>query len=72
MDVDKLDLDKLRTVHVDISKLRNVVDHVTVRKTEDQKLVAKISATDSSTFLLKIQYSTGKYGDDDDKKNPLY
>ena len=41
-EIDKLDIDKLATVPVDLSKLSNVVKNNVVKKTVYDKLVAKV------------------------------
>ena len=41
-EVDKIDADKLKTVPVDLAKLSNVVKNDAIKKTEYDKLVAKI------------------------------
>ena len=46
-EVDNLDLDKLKTVPADLSKLSNVVDNDVVIKTMYDKLVIKINAIDA-------------------------
>ena len=60
-EVDKTDVDKLKTVPTDLSKLSNVVDNV-VKQTVYDKLVAKVNAIDTSGFVLKMQHNTGKSG----------
>ena len=55
--VDKLDIDKLATVPVDLSKLSNVVKNV-VKKAVYDKLVAKVNNIDTSDFVLKINFNT--------------
>ena len=52
-EVDKLDIDKLATVPVDLSKLTNVVKN-DVKKTVYDKLVAKVDNIDTSDFVLKL------------------
>ena len=59
-EVDKLDIDKLVPVPVDLSKLSDVVKDVAVNKTVYDKLVAKVDNIDNSDFLLKIKYKTDK------------
>ena len=54
-EVDKLDIDKLVPVAVDLSKLSDVVKNV-VKKTVYEKLVAKINSIDTSGFVLKTKY----------------
>ena len=58
--VDKLDTDKLATVSVDLSKLSNAVRNDVVRKTEYDKLVAKVNSTENTGFVLKTTYDTDK------------
>ena len=45
-----------------MSKLGNVVNNEVVKKTVYDKLVAKVSAIDTSGFVLKKQYTTDKSG----------
>ena len=47
-------------VPTDLSKLSNVVKNDVVKKTVYNKLVAKVDHIDTSDFVLKIKYSTGK------------
>ena len=56
--VDKLDIDKLATVPVDLSKLSNVVKNDVVKKTVYDKLVAKVNNIDTSDFVLKTNFNT--------------
>ena len=50
---DKLDIDKLVAVPVDLSELSNVVRNEVAKKTVYDKLVAKVNNTDTSGFFLK-------------------
>ena len=59
-EVDKLDIDKLVPVPVDLSKLSDVVKNDVVKKTVYDKLVAKVNSIDTSGFVLKIKYDTDK------------
>ena len=59
-EVDKLDIDKLVPVPVDLSKLVNVVKNEIVKKTLYDKLVAKENNVDTSGFVLKTEYSADK------------
>ena len=59
-EVDKLDIDKLAPVPVDLSKLSDVVKNDVVKKTVYDKLVAKVNNIDTSDFVLKTKYQTGK------------
>ena len=52
-EVDKLDIGKLATVPVDLSKLSNVVKNDVVRKTVYDKLVAKVNNVDTSDLVKK-------------------
>ena len=58
-EVDKLDIDKLAPVPVDLSKLSDVVKNV-VKKTVYDKLAAKVNNIDTSAFVLKTKYQTDK------------
>ena len=73
--VDKLAVDKLTPVSVDLSKLSNVVKNDVVKKTECHKLVAKVNNIDIKGFVLKTTYDTDKSDlerkiSDADKKIP--
>ena len=59
-EVDKLDIDKLAPVPVDLSKLSDVVKNDVVKKTVYDKLVAKIDNIDTSDFVLKTKHQTDK------------
>ena len=59
-EVDKLDVGKLVTVPVDLSKLSNVVENDVVKKDVYNKLVAKVDKFDTSDFVLKTKYNTNK------------
>ena len=54
-EVDKLDIDKLVSVPVDLSKLSDVVKRDVKRDLYD-KLVSKVNAIDASEFVLKTKY----------------
>ena len=56
-EVDKLDIDKLLPVPVDLSKLSDVVKN-NVKKAVYDKLIAKVSNIDTRGFVLKIKYHT--------------
>ena len=49
-EIDKIDVEKLRTAPVDLSKISNVVNNV-VKKTVYDKLVTKVSNIDASGFF---------------------
>ena len=55
-EVDKLSIDKLPTVPVDLSKLSNVVKN-DVKKTVYDKLVAKVNNIDTSGLVKKTDYN---------------
>ena len=57
-EVDKLDIDKLATLPVDLSKLSNVVKNDVVKKTVYDKLVAKVDNIDTSGLVKKTDYNT--------------
>ena len=57
-EVDKLDVDKLATVPVDLSKLSNVVKNDVVKKTVYDKLAAKVNNIDTSGLVLKTNFNT--------------
>ena len=57
-EVDKLDIDKVAYVPLDLSKLSNIVKNDLVKKTEYNKLVTKVDNIDASDFVLKANYNT--------------
>ena len=59
-EVDKLDIDKLVPVPVDLSKLSDVVKNHVVKKDVYDKLVTKVNNIDTSDFVLKTKYNTDK------------
>ena len=60
-EVDKLDIDKLAPVPVDLSKLSDVVKNDVVKKDVYDKLVTKENNIDTSGFVLKTKYDTEKW-----------
>ena len=52
-EVDKLDIDKLAPVPVDLSKLSDVVKNDVVQKTVYDKLVVKVNNIDTNNFVWK-------------------
>ena len=58
--VDKLDIDKLAPVPVDLSKLSDVVKNDVVKKSAYDKLVGKVDNIDTSDFVLKTKYNPDK------------
>ena len=74
-EVDKTDVDKLKTVRVDLSKLRDVAKNDVVKKAVYKKLVSKVINIDTTGFVLKTKYDTdksdlGKKISDAEKKIP--
>ena len=59
-EVHKIDVDKLKTVPVNLSKLSNVVNNDVVKKTSYNKLVTKDNNIDIGGFILKTKYDTDK------------
>ena len=59
-EVDKLDIDKLLPVPVDLSKLSDLVKNDVLKKDVYEKLVAKVRNIDTSDFALKTNYQTDK------------
>ena len=69
-EVDKLDIDKLTSVPIDLAKLSNVVKNDVVKKTEYDKLVNKANDIDTTNFVSRIKYE--KDGSDfEDKINKI-
>ena len=58
--VDKLDIDKLVPVPVDLSKLSDIVKNDVIKKTVYDKLVAKVNNIGTSNFVLKTNYNADK------------
>ena len=55
-EVDKLDIDKLTSVPIDLAKLSNVVKNDVVKKTEYDRLVNKVSDIDTTNFVSRTKY----------------
>ena len=53
-EVDKLDINKLVPVPVDLSKLNDVVKNDAAKKTIYDKLVAKVNSIDTRRFVKKL------------------
>ena len=65
--LDKLDVDKIKTVPADLSKLSNVVDNDAIKKAVYDKLVIKVNAINTkipstSGLLTTTQYDLEKQG----------
>ena len=63
--VDGLDVGKLKTVHVDLKKLSNVVDNEVVKNTKFKTLKTKVNSLekkipDATNSMHKNQYNTDK------------
>ena len=59
-EVDKLGIYKLVPIPVDLSKLSDVAKNNVVKKTVNDKLVAKVNNIDTNDFVLKTKYQTHK------------
>ena len=59
-EVDKLDIDILALVPVDLSKLSDVVKSNVVKKAVYDKSAAKVNHIDTSDFVLRPKYQTDK------------
>ena len=55
-EVDKLDIDKLTSVPIDLAKLSNVVKNGVIKKTEYEKLVNKVNSIDNTNFVSRTKY----------------
>ena len=74
--VDRLDIDKLVPIPIDLSKLTNVRKNDIVKKMKYDKLVAKVNDIDTTKFVSKTKYKNDgsvlekKKISDVDQKNP--
>ena len=57
-EVDKLDVDKLKPIPTDLSKLSDVVKNDVVKKTDYNKLVSNVDNIDTSGLVKKTDYNT--------------
>ena len=55
-ELDKIDVDKLKTAPVDLARLVNVVKNDVVKKTEYNSLKTKVDSIDTTNFVLKTKY----------------
>ena len=55
-EVNKIDIDQLKTILIDLRKLSNVVKNKVVKKIVYDKLVSKVNNIDISRFILKTKY----------------
>ena len=69
-EVDKIDIDKLKTVPVDLAQLSNVVKIDTVKKTAYNTLKTKVDAIETSGFVTRTNYKFEKDIKDLDVKIP--
>ena len=74
-DIDKLDIDKLTSVPIDLVKLSNVVKNDVVKMTEYDQLVNKVNGIDTTNFVSRTKYEKDGSGFEDkinkiDKKIP--
>ena len=67
-EIDKIDVDKLKAVPIDLSKLSNAVTNDVVKKAVYDKLVTKVNNIDTGGLALKTKYDTDK--SDLEKKLP--
>ena len=54
--IDELNIDKLKIVSTDLSKLSDVVKIEVIKNTEYNKLVTKVDNIDTTNFVLKTKY----------------
>ena len=59
-EVDKLDIDKLVPISVDLGKLSDLIKNDAVKKAVHDKLVEKVNNIDTSRFVLKIKNDLDK------------
>ena len=57
-EVDKLDVNKLKPIPIDLSKLSDVVKNDNVKKTDYNKLVTKVDNIDTNGLVKKTDYNT--------------
>ena len=60
IEVDKLVIAKLLPVPADLRKISDVVKNDVIKKTVQDKLIAKVNSIDTSRFVLKTKYDTDK------------
>ena len=59
-EVDNLHINKLAPVPVDLSKLSDIVKNDVLKKTDDDKLVAKLNSIDTSGLVSRTKYDQDK------------
>ena len=57
-EVDKIDIDKLKTVPDDLAKLTNVVKNEVVKNITYNTLKNKVDAIDTSKFVSRTKFTT--------------
>ena len=58
IEVDNIDIGKLKTVPADLSKLSNVVDNYVVKKAMYDRSVTKVNSVDLNKLVKKADYDT--------------
>ena len=64
-EVDNIDIDKLKTVPDDLTKLSNIVKNEVVKKTAYNTLKNKVDAIDTSKFVSRTKFMTDTNSLDD-------
>ena len=64
-EVDKIDVDKLKTTPADLAKLSNVVKNDVVKKTDYNTLKNKVDANDTLKFVSRTKFTTDTNALDD-------
>ena len=64
-EVDKIDVDKLKTTPADLAKLSNVVKNDVVKKTDYNTLKNKVDAIDTLKFVSRTKFTTDTNALDD-------
>ena len=59
-EVDKLDIEKLASIPLDLSRLSDIFQNDVVKKILYVKLVANVNNIDTSDFALKTKFQTDK------------
>ena len=65
IEVDKTDIDKLKTIPNDLAKLSNVVKNDVLKKTTYNTLKNKVDATDTPGFVTRTKFTTDSNALDD-------
>ena len=58
IEVDNIDIGKLKTVPADLSKLSNVVDNYVAKKAVYDQSVTKVNSVDLNKLVKKADYDT--------------